>query len=138
MPQSDKPCRVAIVDDHPEIRRLLSMMLRFEPGIELVGEATNGLEAVDLARRLLPDALLLDIAMPVMDGLEALPQILAISPDTTVLMLSAFSSDQFRSEAERLGASGYVEKGSAMMQIAATLRTACAARSTPAEEGTLT
>ena len=103
--------RVAIVDDTPDIRLLVRLSLETDPDIEIVGEAADGLGAIDLATQHAPDVLLLDLAMPVMDGLQALPRILAASPSTVVLVLSGFSAAALTHQAVALGAQGYVQKG---------------------------
>jgi signal transduction histidine kinase len=103
--------RVALADDVPELRRLLRHVLEWSDRFEVVGEADNGREAVAVAAELQPDLLLLDISMPVMDGMEALPQILEASGGTRVVMLSGFEAERLGQAALELGASGYVEKG---------------------------
>lgn len=117
-------CRVAICDDVPTFRQLVSAIFRWEPGFELVGEASNGLEAIDLARRVRPDVMFLDIAMPVMDGIEALPKIREASPLTRVIVLTAFGSDSIRSRALAAGAVEYLEKGVTPAVMIAAVRTA--------------
>ena len=115
------PTRVLLCDDTEDIRLLLSMQLRFDPQLELVGVAENGLEAVSLAEELKPDAVILDIAMPVMDGLEALPRIKEAVPGVKVLILSGFEAGQMAEKAMELGADDYVEKG-VNAEIVDTLR----------------
>ncbi len=87
------------------------VVFRWQDGFEVVGEAANGKEAVELARRTQPDVMLLDIAMPVMDGLEALPHITEVAPSTRVVILTGFSSSTIRARALAAGAVGYLEKG---------------------------
>lgn len=120
-------CTVAICDDRPEIRLLLATLLEREHDITVVGEARNGREAIDLVREQRPDLLLLDIAMPVMDGLEAIPHIIAASPQTSIIMLSAFAAPETREQALRLGAVDYVQKGSGIDVIADAIRGSCKA-----------
>jgi DNA-binding NarL/FixJ family response regulator len=103
--------RVLIVDDVPDIRRLITFVLEHHGGFEVVGEAGDGEEAIRQTEVLRPDVVLLDLSMPVMDGLEALPVILASSPQSKVLVLSGFDSSEMSAEATRLGAVGYMEKG---------------------------
>lgn len=100
---------------------LLRIILEQHGAFEVVGEAANGQEAVDLAGSLRPDALVLDLAMPVMDGLEAIPLILAASPATTIVVLSGFGRGQVDQVALSRGATAYVEKGEAFDRIAETL-----------------
>jgi DNA-binding NarL/FixJ family response regulator len=107
----NRKCRLAICDDVPTFRQLVSAVFRWETGFELVGEASNGLEAVELARRVQPDVMLLDIAMPIMDGIEALPKIREASPSTRIIVLTAFGSASIRSRAFADGAVEYLEKG---------------------------
>lgn len=104
-------CRIAICDDVATFRQLVSAVFRWEPGFELVGEASDGQEAVDLARRLRPDVMFLDIAMPVMDGMEALPKIREASPSTRVIVLTGFGSASIRKRTLADGAIAYLEKG---------------------------
>lgn len=112
---------VLIVDDVPGFRLLLRMAIARESGLKVVGEAADGREAIDRARDLQPDLVLLDLAMPVMDGFEALPQILEASPGSRVLVLSGFEADAMESRARSLGAGGYVEKGAEPEEIIAGL-----------------
>lgn len=109
---------VLICDDVPALRELLGTALALSPEIEVVGEAENGEAAIVEAERLRPDVMLLDLAMPVMDGLEALPKIRTISPNTRVVVLSAFESRSMAPQALRLGAAAYVEKGADPAELA--------------------
>jgi DNA-binding NarL/FixJ family response regulator len=102
--------RVLLCDDSPQIRELVRVVLELE-GNEVVSEAENGREAVDEAERLQPDVVLLDLSMPVMDGLEALPEIKRVAPDTRIVVLSGFDNQRLVSQALALGADGYVPKG---------------------------
>ena len=81
-------CRLLLVDDHPLMRDALANLFRAEPGFEVVGEASEGAEAVAESLRLSPDVVLMDIRMPGMDGIEATRQIVAQCPDTRVLALT--------------------------------------------------
>ena len=103
--------RVLLVDDTPEIRALLRVNFELEPDFEVVADAGDGVAAITNAREHQPDLVVLDLAMPVMDGLQALPEIVAAAPNTRVLVLSGFTSDQLADEALELGAHAYVEKG---------------------------
>jgi DNA-binding NarL/FixJ family response regulator len=120
-------CRIVICDDQPAFRQLLSVVLGIEPGFLVVGEASDGLQAIDVVRRERPDIVLLDIAMPKLDGLEALPQIRAASPSSRVVMLTAFGSDVMRERATAGGATHFIEKGGDMDDLVADIREACAA-----------
>jgi signal transduction histidine kinase/CheY-like chemotaxis protein len=118
--------RVLVVDDTPDIRMLMTAALGVLGGFEVVGEAEDGAEAVKLASALRPDAVLLDLAMPVMDGLQAAPEIRRLSPDTRIVILSGFSRDRLSDEARAVGADAYIEKGTSPKQIAEVLRHVCA------------
>jgi DNA-binding NarL/FixJ family response regulator len=102
--------RVLLCDDSPQIRELVRIVLELE-GNEVVSEAENGREAVDEAERLQPDVVLLDLSMPVMDGLEALPEIKRVAPEARIIVLSGFDNDRLVSQALALGADHYVPKG---------------------------
>jgi DNA-binding NarL/FixJ family response regulator len=101
--------RLLIADDHSLFRESLSSLLTSH-GMEVVGEAKNGREAVELTRRHNPDVVLLDLTMPEMTGLEAIPQIVAACPNTRIVVLTASSEDADLFEALRLGAQGYLLK----------------------------
>ena len=101
---------VLIADDHDLFREGLRMLLAQDRGIMVVGEATDGLKALSLTKSLQPDILLLDVRMPELDGLEALPRIRATCPMTKVLVLSGFPEDEFIARALELGAKGYLLK----------------------------
>jgi DNA-binding NarL/FixJ family response regulator len=113
--------RVLLADDTPDIRRLLRLNLELDGRFEIVGEAADGAEAVALASSLRPDAVVLDLAMPVMDGLQAIPVILESSPASRILVLSGFDHSRMEARAREQGAHGYLEKGAAFVQIADTL-----------------
>lgn len=122
---SSRPCRVVVVDDAPDVRMLLHTILE-EEGFAVVGEGRNGTEAVELARSEQPDVMLLDLSMPVMDGLEALPQVREASPATAVLVLSGFVNEEVRTKVSDLGAAGCVEKGTDLPGLLAAVRDHCA------------
>lgn len=102
--------RVAIVDDDPLVRMGLRAIVGSEEGWDVVGEAGDGAEAVELARRERPDLMLMDIRMPGMDGLAATRAIVSAGLDTRVLVLTTFEVDEYVFEAMRSGASGFVLK----------------------------
>ena len=102
--------RVVIADDASAMRALLRRMLEDSPAFEIVGEAGDGEEAVRLARTFHPDLVLLDVAMPIMDGLEAIPRIRRSSPESRIVVLSAMEAGQVRDRAMTSGADAFIEK----------------------------
>lgn len=121
---ADAALRVLIADDAPDIRLLLKMYLT-DSRLEVVGEATNGAEAVEMAREEQPEAVILDLAMPVMDGLEAIPLIKEASPGTKIVVLSGFDAERMAEKAIGLGAETYLQKGVALGEISQTLWNLC-------------
>jgi DNA-binding NarL/FixJ family response regulator len=105
-----RPSRIVIVDDHPLFRAALRHMLRGQSDLEVVAEAENGREAVEVCRRFEPVLVLMDVRMPEMDGLEATRQIKRQFPRIIVLMLTAFEDPNYLSKALKAGAAGYVLK----------------------------
>lgn len=120
------PIRVLIADDHPVFRFGLRMMLLAEEDLELVGEAENGREAVELARTLLPDVALLDLNMPELDGIVATRDIVRMSPGTGVLVLTMLEDEPTVLAALRAGARGYIVKGSGNAEITRAIRAVAA------------
>jgi DNA-binding NarL/FixJ family response regulator len=111
-----RPIRVAIVDDTEDLRFLLRHALE-RGGMEVVAEAGNGVEGIDVARETQPDVVLLDLAMPVLDGRDALPRIRREAPTARIIILSGFEADLLSDELFRLGATGYIEKGHSARRI---------------------
>lgn len=111
MSEPDGVRSVVLADDADDLRRLVRKLLERDGRFVVVEEAANGIEAVAAAERHRPDLLLLDLAMPLMDGLQALPEIRRVAPDTKVVVLSGFSADSAAAQALELGAADYVEKG---------------------------
>jgi len=109
--------RVLIADDLPEIRTLVRTNLEFDGRFEVVGEAANGLEAVEMVNTLNPDVVVLDLAMPEMDGLAAISKIRQSSPGTRILVLSAFASDYNSRLVKELGANGFIAKDRPMEEV---------------------
>jgi DNA-binding NarL/FixJ family response regulator len=116
---------ILLVDDQPLIRGAVRELVVHEPDLQVAGEAANGREAIDLARRTQPDLVLMDIRMPVMDGLQATREICA-DPDlsgTRVLILTTFEEEDYVAEALRAGASGFIGKGTEPAELIAAIRT---------------
>jgi DNA-binding NarL/FixJ family response regulator len=103
--------RVVLVDDMVELRTMIRVTLERSGHFHVVGEAGDGLAAIDVVAEHQPDLVLLDISMPVMDGLEALPRICSAAPETAVVMLSGFSESRLGADASAGGATAYIEKG---------------------------
>jgi len=112
---------LAVVDDTPDIRALLRMAFERSGQYKVVGEAENGQDAIELAEARCPDVMLLDLAMPVMDGLSAAPLVRERCPDTTIVMLSAFDAAEMTDRALAAGAHGYIQKGMPMKKLVATV-----------------
>ena len=113
--------RVLIVDDHPLTREALGSLLGAN-GFDVAGQAAGAREAIDLAGELRPDLIVLDLTMPDMDGLEALPELRRAAPDAEVVVLTASEDDGNLLAAIRAGASGYLTKESAASQLVAAIR----------------
>ena len=120
--ESSSPARLLVADDHELIRGALRAMLADEPDLEVVGEATNGREALDLCRRMDPDLVLMDVRMPEMDGLEATRAIREERPGTIVLVVTAFEDPDHLLEAIKAGAAGYVLKHASAPDLLGAVR----------------
>jgi DNA-binding NarL/FixJ family response regulator len=123
---SRRPITVLIADDQQMVRRGFRVILEAEQGISVVAEAGDGREAVELVRRHAPAVALLDIRMPVMDGLRAARQILTPSSRTRVLILTTFDADEYVYEALRAGASGFLLKDAPADQLVTAVRSLAA------------
>jgi DNA-binding NarL/FixJ family response regulator len=118
--------RLVLADDLESVRFGLRMVLSREPDLELVGEAANGREAVELCRRFGPDLVVMDVQMPQMDGLAATREIKAELPAVAVLVLTAYDDPEYMLEAVRAGAAGFVLKHNALARVAEVVRTVLA------------
>ena len=105
-----KKISVLLVDDHTVVRQGLRALLRPEEDIEVVGEAENGRLAVQMVRKSAPDVVVMDVAMPLLNGLEATRQILKIAPSTKVLVLTSYGDDDCVQQLTEAGISGYLLK----------------------------
>lgn len=114
--------RVLLAEDHNVVREGLRLLLSAQPDIEVVGEARNGAEALEAARRVCPDVAILDISMPELDGLQAAERIRLACPDTRILILSMHESDAYFFRALEVGAAGYVLKKAASDDLLNALR----------------
>ena len=121
--------RLLIVDDHDLIRESTQLMLEGEPDLEVVGEAVNGLHALELCRQLRPDLVLMDVRMPEMDGLTATREIKKEMPTISVLMVSAYESEDYRREAASAGATDYILKDAERYQLLEAVHAALGERS---------
>jgi DNA-binding NarL/FixJ family response regulator len=116
--------RILIVDDHALFRDGLKMLINREDDMEVVGEAENGRAAVERARELKPDIILMDVKMPVMDGVEATRQIIAEMPGMKILALSMYSGDGFLTRMLNAGVLGYYMKGDDFKELSEAIRKA--------------
>jgi DNA-binding NarL/FixJ family response regulator len=121
-----RPVRILLADDQPLLRTGFRMVLGGEPDLDIVGEACDGVEAVDLARRLLPDVVLMDIRMPRLDGVAATKAIVDARLPVRVLILTTFDLDEYVVGALRAGASGFLAKDVPADDLVAAIRTVAA------------
>ena len=114
--------RVFVAEDHTVVRKGICALLTLEPGIEVVGEAANGREAVSRIERLHPDVVVMDLVMPEMDGIEAIRQIMARHPQARILVLTSFATDDKVFPAIKAGALGYLLKDSEPRDVVEAIR----------------
>jgi two-component system, NarL family, response regulator NreC len=117
-----RPIRILIADDHAIIRGGLRALLAHEPGFEIVAEASDGRQAVELAEREMPSVAILDISMPILNGLEAARQISGKLPDIQLIMLTVHADECYLMNALKAGARGYVLKSSSEFEIVEAVR----------------
>jgi DNA-binding NarL/FixJ family response regulator len=117
-----KSITVLLADDHHIVREGFRSLLRAEKGIEVIGEAETGRIAVEMTKQLRPDVVVMDIAMPLLNGMEAARQIRGAVPTTNVLILSAYSSDDYVERVVSVGATGYLLKKSSLALLAKAIR----------------
>ncbi|MGI8856743.1 MAG: response regulator [Thermomicrobiales bacterium] len=118
-----KTIRIVLVDDAGAVRRALRLTLSVEPDLSVVGEAADGARAVQLARDLHPDIILMDLELPGINGLDAAQQIKAAGERGAIIMLTAFGGEQIRGAAARAGIALFLEKGDDLADLAETIRT---------------
>lgn len=118
--------RVLLVDDHDGVRAATRLLLGFEPDMQVIGDAPNGLAGIRLARELRPDVMVLDLSMPGMDGFDVMRQLKATKLDTRVVILSGDTA--MRAAALACGAASFIAKGSAGAELAAAVRAAFESR----------
>jgi DNA-binding NarL/FixJ family response regulator len=121
----NQPIRVCLVDDHTMVRRGMKVLLDEYEDIQVVGEAANGLKAIELVDQVEPDVVLIDLAMPVMDGIEAIKRIIALHPDERIIVLTSFAGDDKLFEAIRAGAMGYLVKDAQPDELVQSIRNVC-------------
>jgi len=121
--------KILIADDHAVVREGTRQLLEQEPDLEVIGEASDGKEAVQLAGNCKPDVAIMDIAMPILDGIEATKQIKALYPSIAVLILSAYDDDQFVFSLVEAGAAGYLLKSVRAHELVEAVRAVYAGES---------
>ena len=121
---TEPPISVFVVDDVAELRELIRYGIEEDPAFEVVGEAGDGRSAIAGIAEAKPEAVLLDLSMPDMDGLEAIPKIRKADPDIAIIVLSGFSVDRMGKPARKRGADGYIEKGTPIAELREATRKA--------------
>ena len=117
-----EPIKVLVVDDHTAVRDGLSTMLGRQGDFTVVGEASNGLQAVEQARELQPDVILMDLRMPELEGVEAMRRIRAQDPDVRFIFLTTYDSDEYIFDAIEVGAKGYLLKDASREELFQAVR----------------
>jgi DNA-binding NarL/FixJ family response regulator len=122
--RKEPPVRVLVVDDHPAFRKALSSALSMVADIEVAGEAGGGLDACAEAERIQPDAIVMDLSMPDLDGIGAMRRIHESQPDVPVVILTAHADEGVEREARQAGASGFLAKGTGLDDLVIVLHEA--------------
>ena len=122
--RKETPVRVLVVDDHPAFRKALSSALAMVDDIEVAGEAGGGFDACDQAELVQPDAIVMDLSMPDLDGIDAMRRIHERHPDVPVVILTAHADEGVEREAIEAGASGFLAKGSGLRDLVIVLHEA--------------
>jgi NarL family two-component system response regulator LiaR len=117
-----KKIRIIVVDDESVVRDGVVTILSFQPDIEVVGDAPDGIQAVELARKTKPDVILLDMVMPRQDGLATIPKLVEINPDARILVLTSFAESERVYQAIKAGALGYLLKDATRIQLLQAIR----------------
>ena len=120
------PVRILVVDDFEPWRRSIVSIIADDPELQVIHEASDGLEAVQMCQDLQPDLVVLDVGLPKLNGLEAARRIREVSPDSKILFLSAIASRDVMCEALRIGAAGYITKADALRDLLPAVRAAVA------------
>ena len=125
---STKKIRILVVDDQNVVRDGVVTMLSLQPDFQVVGEARNGVHAIEIARKTKPDVILLDMVMPVQDGLTTIPQIKEFLPDVCILVLTSFAESNLVFQAIKAGALGYLLKDTTRLQLIQSIRDGAAGK----------
>jgi DNA-binding NarL/FixJ family response regulator len=120
------PVRILVVDDFEPWRRSIISIIEEDPELQVVHEASDGLEAVQMCQELQPDLVVLDVGLPKLSGLEVARRIRVVSPESKILFLSAIPSQDVMREALRIGAAGYIAKADALRDLLPAVRAAVA------------
>ena len=123
-----KSIRILIADDHELVRQGLVALLSVKPGVEVIGQAEDGVEAVQLANSLQPDIILMDLLMPVKNGIEATREIKTENPDARILIITSFAEDENVYKAIKAGALGYLLKDSSPKELMQAIHDVCSGR----------
>ena len=118
-----KKIKILLVDDHSIVRHGLAKLLNTEDDLVVIGDSDNGAEGIELAEKLQPDIMIIDIAMPGMSGLETIPIVKQISPETKIIVLSMYCKEPFAQEALKAGASAYLLKGDNSEELVVAIKT---------------